>query len=60
MQCWLAHVWINETQKFLLDDTDKSTHVIIMDDPSAEQDLLVIPLMINGITSYFVVQQPTS
>ncbi len=59
MQCWLNHVWINETPKLLTDNPDESLYAIIVNDPSGKQDMLIIPLMLNGVTGYFPVQQPT-
>ncbi len=60
MQCWLHYFQINEIPKFLVDEADESTHAIVVDDPSGEEDPLIIPLMLNGTTSYFPVRYPTS
>ena len=53
MQCRLNHVKITEVPKFLVNDPDEFTHAIAVEDLSGEQDPLIIPLLINGVTSYF-------
>ena len=59
MQCRLNDVKIDETPKFLVNDPDEFTHAIAVGDPSDEEDPLIIPLLINGVTSYFPVRVPT-
>ena len=60
MQCRLNDVKISEVPKFLVNDPDEFTHAIAVDDPSGDQDPLIIPLQINGVTSYFPVRTPTT
>ena len=52
MQCRIKGVDINETPKLLLKNPINSSHVIIIDEPEGG-GLLVIPLLINRVTSYF-------
>ena len=52
MQCLINGIEVNETPKFLLrQPTDKSRAIVVYD-PDRETPM-VVPLSINGITSYF-------
>ena len=44
--------------KFILKKPIDSSHVIVIDDPEGD-GMLVIPLFINGVTSYFTCQNTT-
>ena len=60
MQCRLNHIKISEVPKFLMNDPDKFSHAVVVEDLSGDQDPLIILLLINGVTSYFPVQTPTT
>ena len=48
----------NDTPKFLLGLTTNTSHLIVADDPYGETPMIV-PLSINGVTSYFPCRKPT-
>ena len=58
MQYRIHSVEINETPKFILKNPTNSSHAIIIEVPEGD-GLLVIPLLINIVTSYFTCQKPT-
>ena len=49
---------VNETPKFLLIQQTDTSNTIFVDDPDGETPLIV-PLSINGVTSYFTCRKPT-
>ena len=51
-------VYINETTKFVLNNPTNSSHAINIDEAEGVGSL-VIPLLINGVTSYFTCRKPT-
>ena len=57
MKCRMNGVEINETPKFLLNNPNESSHAIVVEDTEGST-LLVIPLLINGFTSYFTCRNP--
>ena len=58
IQCRMHGVEINETPKFLLKKPTDSSHAIVVEDPEGGGSM-VIPLLINGVTSYFTCRNPT-
>ena len=59
MQCCLNGVWINKVPKFLADTPSETTHAIDLVNPFGATHLLIIPLKLSGITSYFDVYSPS-
>eukprot|EP01082_Thalassiosira_pseudonana_P006752 g14855.t1 g14855 contig21:21911-22585(-) len=61
MQCRLNGVTVNEIPKFLVDNPTNVTHSLVF--PMQEQDddaqPTIIPLALDGVTSYFLVTKPT-
>ena len=58
MQCRIHVVNNNENPTFLLKNPTDSNRVIVVEEPKWGASL-VIPLFINGVTSYFICQKPT-
>ena len=58
MQIPMSGFRINELPKFLAEDTDDKTNVIIVDDPLNLNDPLTIPLVLKGVTCYFLSRKP--
>ena len=58
MQCRMNDVEINETPKFLVKHPTDSSHAIVVDEPDGIAPLIV-PLSINGVTSFFTCRKPT-
>ena len=58
MQSWMAVVRINDLPKFLAEDTDEKTYTIIINDPLNPNEPLIIPLVLKGVTSYFLYRKP--
>ena len=54
----MAGVRINDIPKFLVEDTDKKTHAIIVDDQLNTNESLITPLVLKGVTSYFLYMNP--
>ena len=54
----MSGVRINDLPKFLAEDTDEKTHAIIVDDPLNTNEPLIIPLVLKGVTSYFMYRNP--
>ena len=59
MQCRVNEVVINDCPKFLCKDPTETSHAIVVDDPTKEGESLVLPLMLQGVTSYLPVLTPT-
>ena len=59
MQCHLNGVQINEVPKFLAEIPSETTHAIELVDPFYATQPLIIPLKLNGATSYFDVYSPS-
>ena len=57
MQLRLNDVKVNEIPKFLTDKPDDDSHALAM--PREEEDDYVIPLSLDGVTSYFDTWKPT-
>eukprot|EP01082_Thalassiosira_pseudonana_P000056 g25.t1 g25 contig1:58370-58834(+) len=61
MQCRMNGVSVNEIPKFLVDNPTNVTHSLVF--PMQEQDddtqPTIIPLALDGVTSYFLVTKPT-
>ena len=53
MQCCLNGVHINEFPKFLVESPSVTTHAIELKDPLVTAHLLIIPLQLSGVISYF-------
>ena len=49
---------VNETPEFLLKQPTFTSHAIVVDDTYGETPMIV-PLSINGVTSYFPFRKPT-
>ena len=58
MQIWMEGARINDLPKFLAEDPDEKTHEIIVNDPQNPNEPLIIPLVLKGITSYFLSRKP--
>ena len=58
MQCRMNDVDVNETPKFILKIPTETSHTIVVDDPDRDTPMIV-PLSINGVTSYFPCQKLT-
>ena len=58
MQCQTNGVGVNEIPKFLLKQPIDTSHAIVVDDPDGETPMIV-PLSINGVTSYFICRKLT-
>ena len=58
MQSWMEGARINDLPKFLAEDPDEKTHEIIVNDPQNPNEPLIIPLVLKGITSYFLSRKP--
>ena len=56
----MSGVRINELPKFLAEDIDEKTHSIIVNDPLNSNKHLIIPLVLKGVTSYFLSRNPRS
>ena len=54
----MSGVRINELPEFLAEDPYDNTHVIIVDDPLNLNDPLTIPLVLKGVTCYFLSRNP--
>ena len=59
MQSWMAGVIINELLKFLSEDPDEKTQIIIVNDPLNPSDTLVIPLAFRGVTVNLCLGRPS-
>lgn len=59
MQCRMNGVRVSETPKFLCENPTNSDHAISLLDPLTE-DPIVIPLMLQGVVSYFEYSTPTA
>ena len=55
MQCCLSCMYIIEVTKFLAESHSVTTHAIELTDTFDETHLLIIPLQLSHVTSYFVV-----
>ena len=58
MQCRLNGVTVNDVPKFLLKDPTVNDHAVVIPSDIDESSLL-IPLMLQGVTSYFPVRAAT-
>ena len=58
MQIWMEGARINDLPKFLAEDPDENTRVIISNDPLNPNQPLIILLMLKGVTSYFPSRRP--
>ena len=59
MQCYLNCVHISEVPKFLAETPNETTHAIELVDPFDATHLLIIPLQLSGVISYFDVFSPS-
>ena len=59
MQCNLNGVQISEVVKFLAENLSETTYAIELVDPFLAASPLIIPLQLNGITSYINVYSPS-
>ena len=57
MQLRVNDIKVNDVPKFLSDEPTDQTHAIVI--PVQDQDDVVIPLSIEGVTSYFPTRRPT-
>ena len=58
MQCHLNGVHISEVSKFLAETSNETTHAIELVDPFDATHLLIIPLQLSSVTSYFDIFSP--
>ena len=56
MQLRLNDVQVNDCPKFLHPNPDDTTHTIVVHE---QDDTLIIPLSLSGVTSYFPTRKPT-
>ena len=59
MQWHLNGVQISEVPKFLAENLSETTHALQLTDPFDTAHLLIIPLQLSGMTSYFDVYSPS-
>ena len=59
MQCCLNGVHISEVPKFQVECPSVTTHAIELADPFNAACLLIIPLQLSSVTSYFDVYSPS-
>ena len=59
MQCHVNGVLINEVPKFPAPIPSETTHAIQIENPFYATHPIIIPLKLNGVTSYFDVRKPT-
>ena len=59
MQCHLNGVQISEVLKFLAENLSETTHAIELVGPVNTAHPLIIPIQLNGVTSYFDVFSPS-
>ena len=59
MQHHVNGVMINEVPKFLAPIPSEIMHAIQIENPFDATHLIIIPLKLNGVTSYFKVRKPT-
>ena len=59
MQCHMNVVQISEVSKFVTETPSETTHAIELVNPFHATCLLIIPLKLSGITSYFDVYSPS-
>ena len=52
-------VKVNDLEKLLSEYPDKKTHVMLVIDPLDEESLLIVPLSLDGVTSYLPVSKLT-
>ena len=58
MQCCMNSVLINEVLKFLASIPSETAHAIQLENPFDATHPIIIPLKLNGVTSYFAVRTP--
>ena len=58
MQSRMEGFNINYLPKFLAEDPDDKKHAIILDGPLNPNELLITPLVLKGVTSYFPSRKP--
>ena len=59
MQLRLNDVGVNEVPKFLTKDPTDETHAIVLPPTDAGEEKYLIPLSLDGVTSYFPTRKPT-
>jgi hypothetical protein len=59
MQCRVNGVEINDTPKIFVKHPTERSHAIVVEDPVASDNKLVIPLELDGVTSVFTVRTPS-
>ena len=59
MQCRVNGVEINDTPKIFVKNPAERSHAIVVEDPVAPDNSLVIPLQLEGVTSVFTVRAPS-
>jgi hypothetical protein len=59
MQCRVNGVEINDTPKIFVKHPTEHSHAIVVNDPLAPDISLVIPLQLEGVTSVFLVRNPS-
>ena len=59
MQCCMNGVLINEVPKYLAPVPSETIHAIQIENPIDANHPIIIPLKLNGVTSYFEVRKPT-
>ena len=59
MQCPLNGVGISEVPKFLAESPSETTHAIELVNPFDAAHLLIIPLQLSSVTSYFDMYFPS-
>jgi hypothetical protein len=57
MQLRVNDIIINEQPKFMKEDPDNQCHALVV--PIKDDESFVIPLMLDGVTSYFPTFKPT-
>ena len=59
MQCRVNGVEINDTPKIFVKNPTERSHAIVVDDPLAPDDSLVVPLQLEGVISVFSIRVPS-
>ena len=59
MQCRINDIVVNDCPKFLTKDPTAETHAIVSADPESSTKTLILPLSLQGVTSYLPVHTPT-
>ena len=59
MQCRVSGVEINYTPNIFVKNPTERSHAIVVDDPLAPDNSLVIPLQLEGVTSVFLIRVPS-